>query len=362
MKKNITISYSKVSNFKACPQKYYLLDSYQVKITASAFPFGNAVEAGIDALLAKKPLEEARKTFAERWKTAPENKWEAEKQIYDSEDVFYYASDYDEYLISEEDEVQVNTWKKELLPDSKETWDALIAEFQGRVKNNSYLDPALRKFAHRVIWTCCLRRGEIMLEAFKEQLLPEIEEVIANQEWINVSNEDGDKLVGKLDLILKLKGYDRPVLIDLKTAGKFYSEHDLNTSDQLSSYAASKKLDLIGYMVVLKNIKHEKMCNTCNRVRENNRKTNCEDEKSCKGKYTKVRHYGETQILVRELRKGEAQEVLEDFSDVLVAIKNGVNWKNPGSCFDFNKKCDFYDFCWNGKKIEDLPGVVKKKN
>lgn len=361
MKKNITISYSKVTNFKACPQKYYLLDAYQTKISASALPFGSAVEAGIDLLLEKKPLAEAQARFAERWNKAPANKWEGEKQIYDSEDIFYYASDWDEYLISEEDELKVNAWKTELLPDTKDTWDKILGEFQGRVKNNSYIDPLMRQFAHRVIWLACLRRGEIMLEAFKEQLLPEIEEVISNQEWVSVSNEDGDKLVGKLDLILKLKGYDKPILIDLKTAGKFYSDHELNTSDQLSSYAAAKKLDLIGYMIVLKNIKHEKRCTVCDRVRENNRKTNCEKE-GCAGKYTKVRHYGETQILVRPLREGEAQEVLEDFSDVLVAIKNGVNWKNPGSCFDFNKKCDFYDFCWNGKKIEDLPGVVKKKN
>lgn len=363
MSKGTTISYSKVSTFKACPQKHYLTEEYKIELTSAALPFGNAVEAGVDLLVQKKTLDEAKARFREWWFKAPANYWEGEKQIFDSDNVFYYANDYDEHLITSEDEPKVAEWKQELLPESKETWDEIVGKFQGQVKNDSYIDPKERKFAHRIMWLCCLKRGQIMLEAFHDQLLPEIVEVIATQKWTSVKNSDGDKLVGKIDYIFRLKGYDKPVLTDLKTAGKFYTNHDLDTSDQLGIYAAAEKLDLIGYMVVLKNVKHERRCDKCDQLRENARKQKCENEKAkCDGRYSKIKSYGETQILVRPLRDGEAKEVLNDFSDVLLAMKNQVNWKNPGSCFAFNKQCEFYEFCWKGKPLDQLPGIKKKND
>jgi hypothetical protein len=144
----------------------------------------------------------------------------------------------------------------------------------------------------------------------------------------------------------------------LKTAGKFYSENDLNTSDQLGIYSAAKNMNYIAYMVVLKSIKHEKSCNKCGHVRENSRKTNC--EKCDDGKYLKVTSKGATQLLVRKVRESEKEDVVADFGDVALAIKNHVNWKNPSSCFDFNKKCTYYDYCWGSKKLDDLVGIKKK--
>lgn len=353
------ISYSKISTFKSCPQKYYLTSKYQVEITASALPFGNAVEAGIDILLKGKTLEEAQAEFHTYWHTAPKDYFGPAKQLYDSPELFFYANDFDEDLLVNDLSI-IEAWKKELLPETKEEWDALVGKFQGQVKNNAYTDPSERKFAHRVMWLCCKRRGEIMLKAFQEHLLPEVEKVIATQKWVSIKNAEGDTLNGKIDYILKLKGVDVPVLVDFKTAGKFYNDHDLKTSDQLSSYAAVEKLTKIAYWVVIKNIKHQRICNKCDHERENNRKKNC--EKCPDGKYLKVRSYADTQYLIRDIRKGEGQETLEDFSDVLTAMKNEINWKNPSSCFDFGKKCEFYDYCWNGADLESLPGIKKKKS
>ena len=358
MSKPITISYSKVSTFKTCPQKYYLNSTYPIEISNSALPFGKAVETGVDVVIEGGKLEDAKLKFQECWKRLPASRWEGPKDVFDSETIFYYGTDYDTQLIQDDDVTQVEAWQKELLPETKLKWQDQMDMFSGALKDGTTIEGAERKFANRVMWLCCLRRGGLMIEAFVRDLLPKIEEVVSAQKSISIKNDEGDKVDGFIDYIMKLKGYDEPIVVDLKTAGKFYTGHDLNTSDQLGIYAAAEKINYIGYMVLSKTIKHDKSCDKCGHARENSRKTNC--ERCDEGKYTKVDSRADTQLLVRKLRDGEAQEVMDDFSDVLLAVKNGVNWKNPGSCFDYNKKCEYYDFCWAGKKAEDLPGVKKK--
>lgn len=356
MSKSISISYSKVVTFKACPQKYYLAEEYPEDISSSALPFGKAVESGVDVLIEKGTLEKAKEVFLAYWKESPPSKWGPAKTVFDSEDVFYYSSDFDKNLIGLPQETLIEDWKKEL--GIVGDWEELIGKFHGQVSNNAYIDPKQRKFAHRVHWLCCKLRGEIMLEAFQEQLLPEITQVVSNQKVIQIANDEGDKVRGYIDYILKLKGYSEPIVVDLKTAGKFYTNHDLDTSDQLGIYAAAEKIGYIAYMVILKNIKHEKHCDKCNHLRENSRKSNC--EKCEGGKYTKIVSSAATQILVRKLRDNEHADVIADFSDVATSIKNGVNWKNPASCFNFNKRCAYYDFCYGTKSLDDLPGIRKK--
>ena len=353
------ISYSKVNTFKSCPQKYYLSKKWPLDINASALPFGKAVENGVDKLLEGKTLEEAQRTFWDDWHVSPKTKWGPAKSVFDDPDIFYYANDYDENLFQPSDITQVESWFAEL--DSKykqKTWQEQVGKFQGQVKNDSYIEPEERKFAHRVIHRSCARRGMIMLSAFERDMLPEIEDVIAAQKQISIKNGDGDEITGYADYILKLKGIDEPILIDLKTAGKQYSNHDLNTSDQLGIYATAEKLNVIGYMILLKTIKHNKVCDKCNHVRVNTRKRNC--EKCDKGKYTKIISRGETQLITRDLRKGEQDELLEDFSDILTMMKEELNYKNPKSCYDFGKRCDYYDFCWGKMTVEDLDDMKKK--
>lgn len=363
MSKNVYISYSKVSTFKSCPQRYYLEKSYPSDKNASALPFGSAIEAGVDELLKGKTLEEAVARFEKEWHTASKNRWEDAKKIWDNEEIFYYASDYDKKLITSDDLRQVEDWFSSIKSKKKEkTWDKQMGKFQGQVKNDAYISSEDRKFAHRVIWTCCLNRGKLMLEAFQRDLLPEIEEVVATQKDIQVVNEEGDKLVGIIDYIFKLKGHEKLILIDLKTAGRPYTLHDLNTSDQLSIYGAVEGVGSVGYMVLLKSIKYERTCTNCGGEPPSAQKKLC-DKVACKKKkarYDNVTSKAETQLITRDLREEESEEIFDDFSDVLVAIKNEVNWKNPSSCFNFGKRCEYYDFCWGGKSLDEIPGIKKK--
>ena len=83
--------------------------------------------------------------------------------------------------------------------------------------------------------------------------------------------------------------------------------------------------------------------------------------KKCKkcgeGEYSKSSLRGETQLIVKEYQETELDDLLDDYMNVAVAIKNEVNYKNPANCTQYGRQCEFYDVCWRRKdpsKIEHL--------
>lgn len=359
--KGTKISYSSCSTFKECPVKYYNSRKYRMKLEASAFAFGAAVEAGCNVLLSKGSLEEALTTFATQWHTRPANSFDEAKQVFDSDDIFYYNSDLDLRLLGEDENKQLNVLHKELFGKEVGFGQAanLAETFQDLIKQGTNLDDNQRKFYHRVLWYCCLKRGELLVKEFHNGIMPEVEEVLAIQKPIEITNDEGDRAVGFIDCILKLKGYDKPVVCDIKTAGRPYEAHNLGSSDQLKLYATAEQLTHIAYLVLLKSIKINKFCNNCGAKRENYRKTVCE---VCnKGKYALEEPEAQHQIMVRQLSPHESEDVLHDFTNVLTAIKNEVRWKNPSSCMNYGTRCEYYDSCWNGKKLEELENLKERK-
>src|SRR5690606_37128051 len=110
-------------------------------------------------------------------------------------------------------------------------------------------------------------------------IYPEIEEIISIQKPISIINEEGDEVVGFIDFILKIKGIEGPIIFDLKSSGRKYEEHKLDTSDQLRIYAASENINNIGYIVLLKQLEKTRSCHSCGAIKVNARLKNCE---SCK--------------------------------------------------------------------------------
>jgi ribosomal protein L37E len=353
----LRLSHSAASVFKVCPEKYYLQKKWRPPLNASALPFGKAIEHGVDALLEGKTLTDALAEFKRTWTVSPATKWSEAKPIFDSLDVFYYASDFDENVLQDVDKKILSAWGEELL--EKEDWKAVYESVKKQISQGATVVNEERRIYHRVMWLCCRRRGIEMIKAFYNEILPQIEDVIAIQKQINLENEEGDSIIGYIDYIVKHKDYDYPIIVDLKTAGKIYEQHDLDTSDQLRLYAAAENIKHIGYMVLLKKIKSEKSCDKCGHVRENYRLTKCAE---CgKGKYKAQKLKAGAQFLIKEVKEKEMDSVLNDISDIGVAIKNNIKWKNPDSCFMYNKKCDYYDACWGDKTVEQLKGEYENE-
>ena len=351
------ISYSSVSTFKECPQKYWNQKTHQMKAQSSAFGFGSAFESGAEHMLKGGTYEEAVKIFETEWHTRPENRWEGAKQLFDSEDVFFYQSDYDKYLI-EEDMRQIEDWYSELYGKNPTQEIFTIIDNLFELMDAKKLTKVDTRFIHRVMWLCCNKRGPVMLKAFEREILPEIEEVIGSQIPIDVTNDENDQVTGYIDFIVRIKGIKGKVIMDLKSAGRPYEEHDLDTSDQLGIYAVAENINNIGYWVVLKKMSYNVFCGKCGHKRENSKLKNCA---SCKdGKYSKREPYTGAQIMIKTLSEDFIEHIKSDYSEVLLAIKNEVVWKNNKSCFNYGTKCEFYDHCWKNVPLDKMTNLKKK--
>lgn len=343
------ISYSAVSDYKACPTKYFLKKKWKNKKYPSAFGFGSAVERGIDKLLEGETLEEAYEAFKSDWTVKPANKWQGDFPIKGNLEVEYYKTDYDKRLMDTDDEEFIN-------------------EIHAALENNEKVTKKDHKKYCDLMWESCSRKAYVMLKGFQEQILDSIVRTIAIQKDISIKNEDGDEARGSLDYIweMKIEGYQRPIIaiVDCKTAGRPYTDHSIDASDQLRIYAAAEDIEHIVYVVLPKIMKYEAKCDACGHQRENSNLRNCVkcyNKKTKKGgKYTVYEPYVEVQLLHKELEIEDAEDVIEDFSEILTAMKNEVQWKNPDACYKFNKPCEFYEHCWKRKALEDIEHLEKK--
>ncbi len=365
MNDSIYVSYSAASRFKSCPTKYYLSKKFQDKRVSSAFPFGKAVEKGVDALLDGQTLQVAQEVFQQHW-NQEHVKGNEYRQIFDNLDIQYYASDYDKNLFMTEDEEQLDKWADELLDEKRRSWMEVFDEVNSAIKEDKPLDDAELAFYDRVMWSCCRIRGMAMLQAFSDDILPQVDltrrEHFAAQREVSMSNTEGDKVVGYVDYVLFLKDHGW-VIIDLKTAGQPYSMHKLDTSEQLRTYVAAIGEEIgsrkAGYAVLLKKVKIDKVCNKCDAPRQGVAKK-CKT-KDCDGEYAKATLRGETQLIIKDFRDEELDDILDDYMNVAVAIKNEVNFKNTESCFAFGRRCEFYDHCWRRKKLEEIEHLESKE-
>lgn len=196
------ISHSAKDLYIKCPYEYFLRYMWKLRPIAKRSPlaFGDAMDAGLNALLLTKDLEHAKVCFI--------NKWTEYKGI----GVIFSKSDLDSFLVEDD---PTNTW--------------LSLE----------------------------RRGLILLEEFNNQIMPRIKEVIKVQLDQTAKNDMGDELVIKTDFICIWED-GRRVLFDNKTSSMKYAEDSVRVSPQLAIYyetlQAEYNLDAAGYIVIPKRI------------------------------------------------------------------------------------------------------------
>lgn len=357
--KGLKLSYSSIKTFKDCPQKYFFSREWRSKKTSSAFPFGLAVESAATAMIKGKSLDEALEVFDKEWEPILK------------EDIDYYNSDLDLNLFGKDEEEQLKDWTVSIFGD-KADWREELDNSIKSSANKANMRPKSLEYFNKASWLACAIRAELMLKAFHDEILPRIESVIkvekkeGIQYKIRMENDDGDAIEGYPDFILKLKDVKNPVILDLKTASSFqyYDEHAIETSDQLKTYAAALWGLIgpvsVGYAVLIKRIGAKKSCSTCGHERpKGSRAENCK-EKNCKGKYDDVDLYSDARLFIKDLEEAELDDILDEYMNIAVAIKNEVTFRNPNNCMSYGRQCEFYDVCWKGKKIEDIEDLEPK--
>jgi len=221
-------------------------------------------------------------------------------------------------------------------------------------------------------WFSLQQKAYLILDSFKKNLLPKIKKVYSTEELIELGNDEGDSSVGYADAVVDLEGYDKPVILDFKTAAWEYEPDSAKKSVQLSQYVhvLGEKYNtrLVGYAVFLKNIEKNKVkiCKACGFDGSAGKFKTCNNEikgKRCNGEWTETMNPEcKMQLIVDELPETMENFVVSNIENVNNAIKSGIFVKNINGCWNngYNRPCEFVGICHGGDQNKYVKLEEKK--
>ena len=324
MAKKLNLSHSSISTYKSCPYKYYLDKVKKIRSATykSSFLFGSAIDSAVEYYLKEENVSGAKVEFITQMMSFELNG--SKYSVVDNIDLLDFSSqDLQLELISDE------TIGLILLNLDIEELD--VSEFLDYYKDNKgNVEKEERLLYKNLAHSSLITKGEMLLEKFIEWIDENVAEVHSTQKYVEIENEEGDKLRGYLDAVVTLNS-GKKVVLDFKTssdAARHYAEGCVEESQQLAIYAQEEGLDDAAYLAGCKNIRKREP-----RVRL---------------------HYVEGKITEEFL-----DEVFESIDDVLHEIREGKFPKNKDSCFEYGR-CQYYDYCHKGKSMKGLVDLNKK--
>lgn len=330
------ISNSQLNSFQTCAKKYEYsyVKRIRTKSLKSALLFGSAFDAASSVLFLERDLVSAKRIFEENWKS--------QKDCSDLKNakIDYFKSDLDVDLLTEQELVNSTM---------VQSWYSLRA------------------------------KGLIMLDALNRDILPRLGKVFAVQELISLINDEGDEIIGYVDLIAEIDG--QLVILDVKTASSLYEDDAVRFSQQLTLYThilePKYNTRKAGYIVIGKKLNKltTKICNKCGFKSSSKHKT-CNNEievsesqgygnppkiekERCDGEWNETTIFtAPTQVIVSEINKQTEKIVLENLDAINTSIKNGVFTRNFEACQNqFGSPCEYIGLCWSN----DMTGLEIKE-
>jgi hypothetical protein len=328
---SINVSFSALDCFEQCSEKYRL--RYREKLSSekisSPLFFGTAIDAAVELLLLKKKRNLSDKeldllltedAFSVFDKTMKEQNGILLERNPLCE---YFYSDFDHSLLTEED----FSYLKKAYPSILD-WEEFFVYCKKYIKTHGELKTGSKVAFNNLCWLSLYRKGEMMLKAYAQNILPEIEEVFDIQKEVELINESGDKLRGKIDFIASFK--DDPtakLIIDNKTSSEAYKSDSVANSVQLAIYCEAETCNRAAYVVL---------------------------EKKMRIKEPRAR----TQIVKDTITEEHKQKTFDIVEQKLnnIACENFSKKESPKDCHFFSKPCEFFNLCWHGK----MDGLKKR--
>lgn len=361
------LSNTQRSLYTQCPQKYKYryIHKLRPRDKGNALFLGTAFDQASDVLLHKRDLQAAKDRFAELWMAHEQNlsckfgKADLDVRLYEPSDLAK--------LTASAANLNVSEAKKRFDKDGDII--TLIKDIK-KMKDQSFMrDLTLEeeKFLHYANVLSMLRKGYLMLEAFYNNILPKITNVISTQTKVDIRDGAGNEITGYIDLLCEMRGYELPngrkltnelIVADVKTAGVTYWNKldDLTSSDQLDTYLASPQVqsiqatNLVAYLAVSKQVSADETyhCQSCGNIKSSSHRTcNADiDGKRCGGEWKgSVRYFCETKIVIGERNLQEAAQVYQDYDMILRGIQAQVFPRNRDSCYAFGGVCEYISVC-----------------
>jgi hypothetical protein len=367
MSSKIKASYSQISCYKKCPQNWAWSYKHKYKPIvekASTF-FGNYVESACLALLEGK--SDYKEIGRANWES--QTKWNHTTKIENNPAIVYSNQDMDPEVLTQSDKENLFTYAKSLGLEKLGTDAVDIYREVKKHKSNPHKhtpDSYILYFS-KCSWVSLLRKGELLTEAFRTEFLPRVERVISLQEAGQLTNEDGTvKIIGYIDMVLKLKDYPQNLVLDLKTSSGLYQQSKLDTSEQLGLYLSfvgrKYETNTCGYVVLNKNIAkvEESFCTKCGCLKTTRHEScaNMVSGKRCGGTWhVQKKLVPEVQVLISEKEDKQIDALLEDYSNVVRALDANIIYKNVECCENYyGSECPFKKLCFTGSE----EGLIRK--
>lgn len=342
MDKPKTISYSSWNNYLTCGMKYKIekILGYEPLLTSSALIFGGAIDDALNELLINNDIDKAKSLFKDKIKC-----------LYKSADYYFFKGDFDYDILTEKQIDLGLNYLKELNYKGTSDLETIHKMLFKKVYDHSNDYHCLSE-NQRLILSCIStmslkEKGIMMIDAYVEKILPQIEEVISVQKETKDRN-------GFIDLEVKLKGYGN-VTADNKTAARMYKQSDVDYSPQLLIYDKECNNKQIAYFVLGKTIKKnkEKKCKSCGFSVKGGSHTTCNNEisgKRCKGEWEVfITPEIDVGIFVSDVNENVQKKVLDSLKSVEDAIYKEAFPMNLNSCPNqFGKPCPYIEFCDKG--------------
>jgi len=352
LSKPIYLSHSARGKYEACGKMYKLhyIDRLRPVGLNSTLLFGTAIDEAAEEYLKTKNRELARRKFKDMWHEQEQDGTRIE--ISTSPLVEFSANDTDIELIPE-------LYHESIIKDT------VFANLSDLVK-----DGTDKERLRQVAWYSMFGKGRLMLKAFMDWVDENVEEVLGTQLPIELEDEDGNKVPGKADFVMKVHGYDKPILVDLKTSARYYDRNSVKESEQLGLYYFYLKqtsfpdMERAAYLVLSKQIKKNrtKTCLKCGTVTTGREKTCSVGEKKlrCNGEFSVDIHpEAVVQYIHDEIPEDFISATIDKFNYSVGKIKDGEFEPCLNVCENYyGRKCPFYSYCHNN---EDMTGLIKKE-
>lgn len=366
------LSHSAVTHFARCPQsyKYHYIERLRHVNQSAALLMGSAIDKATEFLM-QNPTGDAVSVFLKHWNFAEINN--VETYLPEATNIVYAESDFDDDLLSPEDWTKIQTVIESAYEDSpQESPQTFVSKIYGIKGNVGFdnLSQQMKKILNYANWLSLRAKGILMLKAVERDFLPNITKIHSTQEKIELTNEE-DSIIGYVDLVASWKGYDKPIILDVKTSARKYDEkNSVIMSPQLSLYLHSltEKYDntrYAGYLVINKNIKKNrvKICSVCRYDGSGARHKTCSNEiegKRCGGEWKETMNCeATTQVIIDKIPEQTENIVMENMGLINESIKNGVFHRNLNACLQ-PFPCTFVEKCYRDSN-KDLIVVENKK-
>lgn len=293
----IKLSHTAKEKYLMSPRAYYYHYMLNLKETTLGSPlfFGSLIEVGLDVLLKGGKLEEALVAFRKAFRIYKFNGLDVD--LSSNPNVRYSKADFDPGLFSDKE----------------------LKDIEGK-------DLRFKS------WESLARKGEMMLTAYSENILPKIKKVLETQAYFAIPNGMGDEIIGFADMICEWED-GRIIIPDHKTSAQSYSKDAVLTEEkgkQTALYFEAFKdkypLDATGFIVLEKNIRKK-------------------DPRA------------RTQVIFDKPPEELIQKTFDEFDNVLYNIKQASFPCLSPKCNVYGQSCPYKKYCCSNG--EDMTGLVK---